>query len=249
MSNAVACQINRVKFTSFLQWYKSGFSVLKQHFFKTALITVILIAAFAGFFAVGMLFGDSYLVRVVIAIGMSLIFPLLIGAQAGNYFCLVSNPAEWSLKKIFAGLTKWNIIRLIVTYLLLALLVSLGGQYLQLQYNELTPLINIVVDILLVALQLILFIALPINILAGGKILPFKSLSLGIRAIIRNFTPALAFIFILLLLLLVAVFIALPLVKFIGIYALIVYVLEIALFLMFLGLCVTAMANDLISLN
>jgi len=249
MSKIVNCQINRVKLTSFLSWFKAGISVFRQHFFKTALVTVILLALFALFLGLGMVFGESYLVRVIVAVAMSAIFPLLIGAQSISYYSLTATDFSWSLKNKFARLLRWNTVRLIVIYLLLALLISLGGQYLSLKNEQLIPLANLLVDVLLLGLQLVFFIALPINILSNGQIPPFKSLLLGIKAILFNFIPTIAFMFIFLLLLLVAVFIALPLTKFIGLYALIIYALEIALFLMFLGVCVAVMARDLVSLS
>lgn len=249
MSDVAKFQINRVKINSFLLWFKSGFLVLKRHFLKTALIAVILLAFFAGFLFLGKLFANNYIAILLVTVGLSLVFPVLLGAEAASYYYLIEENQVWSLKKIFATFKQWNIIRLIIVYLLLTLLISLGGQFLTIKNEELVPIVNLVVDILLLGLQMVFFIALPTNIRFGAVIPPFRSLALGIKAIGYNFIPALAFILIMIMLLLAAVFIALPLSKIIGIYALTIYAAEVVLFLMFLGLCTAAMAKDLVSIK
>ena len=105
--------------------------------------------------------------------------------------------------------------------------------------------IGLTMEIALLVLQLVSLLAIPCNIATHGTIKPFKLLALGLRALLVNFIPCFVFLLIMLLAMFVAIVVAKLAAEIIGMWALIIYVIELWLFVTWFGLSAAFMARKI----
>jgi hypothetical protein len=248
MSENLAIQIKRVALLSFIFWIKDGFMLMWRNALKTLTISAIWMIVFAVFMIVGKLFAANYIASIIISIGLSLILPLLIASLAAAVE-LIGRAEPWRFRQVFALLRPGATIRLIIIYVLMSLVISLGSQYLAGLFPANEIIFNLVMDVLLLFLQLVILISLPMSVYQRGITLPFRALGIGLRGLVINFIPCILFLICIFLLILLALAIALLFTKLLGEYALIIYIIEMVLFLTCFGLSSAVMSERIVEQN
>mgnify|MGYP000234542174 FL=1 len=111
------------------------------------------------------------------------------------------------------------------------------------QLPEYQAVLSYILEATLALLQIVMLIAIPANITYQGK--PFHALAYGLCAFGVNFIPCMLFLLIVFVILFAAIAVAKLVALLIGTWALIIYVLELWLFVTWLGLASAKMARDL----
>ena len=243
MSENISVKCLRVPLWSFIFWLKDGFGVLVKNWLKAFAVSLVCMLLVVIFLVIGKLFASNSLAVMIISASLSVIFPILIACLSNLY--LLFYQQQLSLKKIFKGLMQGYILRLIIVYLLLALAISIGAELIAAKLPNSVQIVNISMQSLLMLLQIVILIALPMNILASGKYLPFRALLIGLKAGIINLIPCLLFVLCFFGLLLLAIFVGLQARNLIGEYAIVVYFIELIILTSWLGLSSAAMAKNL----
>ena len=225
-------------------WIYQGLKLLRQRPLAILLVSGSCVGLFLiGFFAATFL-RTSFALVIVASLGLSVVFPLTLTCLAivvNSEFKSQEHKFKFVLRQIWES----NSVRLIIIYLLLVALLSLGSSYLTLMLPAFENSIGLTMEVALLVLQLVSLLAIPCNIATHGTIKPFKLLALGLRALLVNFIPCFLFLLIMLLAMFVAIVVAKLAAEIIGVWALIIYVIELWLFVTWFGLSAAFMARKI----
>lgn len=228
----------RLSFT----WCYQGLKLLRKNPISILLISgACLVLFLLGFFTASFLRSGFTLVLLA-SVGVSVVFPLTLTSLAivvNSNFSAQPKKAKFILNQIW----ETHSVRLIVIYLLLVLLISLSGSYLTIMLPAFDFQIGVIMELILLVLQLVALLAMPTNIATRGTIKPFKLLLSALRALLFNLIPCVLFLIVILLGLFVAIAIAKLAAEIIGVWALIIYVIELWIFITWFGLSAAFMAR------
>lgn len=227
-----------------LTWCYQGLKLLRENPVSILLVSgACLVLFLLGFFAARFLRSGFTLVLLA-SVGVSVVFPLTLiclGVVVNSNFTLRQNKAKF----MFSQIWETHSVRLIMIYLLLVLLISLSGSYLTIIFPAFNFQIGVIMELLLLILQLVSLLALPTNVATCGRIKPFKLLLSGLHGLFFNFIPCLLFLIVILLGLYIAIAVAKLAAEIIGVWALIIYVIEVWVFITWFGLSAAFMARKI----
>ncbi len=246
MTNFTAPVINKVKFSYFLRWAKFAVSSLWLNPWRLLLLSAGCLPLFLLIFVAGNFIQSSFIIVTIASLGLSLIFPILLAALA-----IVARRLRQQQPVLYRVIVSefWHgaNLRLIFVYALLVLFFSLSCNYLLFLIPEYKLVLSYALEVILAILQIIMLIAIPLNTQFSGK--PFHVLAYSTRAFVINFVPCMLFLLMVLLILFGAIALAKLAALLIGTWALIIYVLELWLFVTWLGLATANMSHDLFTIN
>lgn len=242
MKNDQILIVQRVKFSAFLHWISAGAISLWLNPWRLLLLSAICLSLFGFGLLAGSVLQSNFVIVTIASLCLSLIFPLLLSCLAIAEYKQGLHE-ELQFKLIFRAFWQGTNLRLVIVYALLVLLVSLSCSYLLYLLPEYQAVLSYILEIVLALLQIIMLIAIPANISYQGK--PFHALAYGLRAFGVNFIPCMLFLLIVFISLFAAIAVAKLAALLIGSWALIIYVLELWLFVTWLGLASAKMARDL----
>ncbi len=225
-------------------WCYQGLKILRQNPISILLLSGACLVLFLLIFFASSFLHSQFTLVIVASVGVSLVFPLTLvclGIVVNNDFVSQKHKVNFILNQIW----ETQSVRLIVIYLLLVLLISLSGSYLTIILPNLDFQIDVFMEILLLVLQLVALLAMSTNVANHGAIKPFKLLFAGLRALIYNFIPCLLFLIVILFGLFVAIAVAKLAAEIIGVWALIIYVIELWVFITWFGLSSAFMARKI----
>jgi hypothetical protein len=242
MKNNQVLIVQRVKVSYFLRWIITGAASLWLNPWRLLLLSAACLSLFGlGLFA-GSILQSNFVIVTIASLCLSLIFPLLLSCLAIAEL-KQSYHEELQFKLIFRQFWQGTNLRLVIVYALLVLLVSLSCSYLLYLLPEYQAVLSYILETILALLQIIMLIAIPANISYQGK--PFHALAYGLRAFGVNFIACMLFLLVVFVILFAAIAVAKLVALLIGTWALIIYVLELWLFVTWLGLASAKMARDL----
>ncbi len=236
--------VRRVKISCFLRWISSGFMSLWLNPWRLLFLSAICLSLFGFGLLAGSILQSNFVIVTIASLCLSLIFPLLLSCLAIAEY-KQSLHEDLSFKSIFSKFWQGTNLRLVFVYALLVLFVSLSCSYLLYLLPEYQAILSYILEVLLALLQIVMLIAIPANITYQGK--PFHALAYGLRAFGVNFLPCMLFLLMVFVILFAAIAVAKLVALLIGTWALIIYVLELWLFVTWLGLASAKMARDLYS--
>ena len=235
-------QLPKVTIFSFLGWLGNAFKIFYSKFIPLMLISFTFLVLFVIIFLASAKGPDSFIFSSFISGLLSMVFPLtLSGLTIASNAYLKQQPV--SIPDALLTPFRFYNLRLIIVYSLLILVLSFATRYLALTFPLYANEISYAMGAILAFLQLVILVAIPMNVNNQGKFLPFHTLFYAIKNIAKNFIPCLLFILVIFALLLVVILIAQLASKVLGQYALILYVFELWFFATWISLSSVLMTN------
>lgn len=241
-------QLQKITIFSFLEWLVNGFKLFYTKFVHVMLISFIFLMTFIVIFLASAKAPDNFIFASIISGLLSMIFPLTLSALsvASKEYALNETI---SIRNAISIPFRFYNLRLVIVYALLILIISFSSRYLIIIFPDHLNGISYTMGAILAFLQLLILVAIPMNINNHGKFLPFHTLFYAIKCIAKNFIPCLLFILAVFVILLVVILIAQGTTKLFGQYALILYVLELWFFATWISLSSVLMTNAISNHN
>ncbi len=240
----LSVRVNRVKFLSFIGWITAGIQTFRQSSLKYLLISAIFMFIFLMVFIISSQFQGEFVFSLIITSILSLMFPLGLAS-----LCIASREYQQNqviqIKKVFADLFAGPSIRLTIVYVLILLLISIASSYILLKLPTMQVAFSYLLEVAYVILQMIILIAIPMNILVDDKMPPFQALGTASKALLANFVPCLIFIICVFAILIVAIILAKAFSLLVGSAAIFIYLIELWIFVIWLSLSSVAMVKSI----
>ena len=237
-------KINKVKFLGFFGWIIAGIQTFRQSPLKYLLISAIFMLIFLMVFIISSQFQGEFVFSLIITSILSLMFPLGLAS-----LCIASREYQQNqvihIKRVFADLFAGPSIRLTIVYVLILLLISIASSYILLKMPTMQVAFSYLLEVAYVLLQMIILVAIPMNILVDDRMPPFQVLGISTKALLTNFVPCLIFIFCVFAILIVAIILAKAFSLLVGAAAIFIYLVELWLFIIWLSLSSVAMVKSI----
>ncbi|TXI92904.1 MAG: hypothetical protein E6Q33_05095 [Neisseriales bacterium] len=240
MSNKDLINFKKTKFFDGISWIIEGMRIFLKKPLPLLIVSLPFLFGFTGIMWIniqGVYTASGALLATFV---LSLIFPLSVQAITVSYKQFEDNQ-EVRLSKSYNQVFSLNGLRLILVYVLLVLFCSFGSNYFFSLVQSESVIINYVFQSVFIVLQFIILLAIPLNVYSKKRIRPFRILFLSLIGLIRNFIPCLTVIISAFILLILAILLAKYLAIVAGKGAIVFYLLELWLFVTWLGTTAIAM--------
>lgn len=240
MSNKDLINFKKTKFFDGISWIIEGMRIFLKKPLSLLIVSLPFLFGFTGIMWIniqGVYTASGALLATFV---LSLIFPLSMQAITVSYKQFEDNQ-EVRLSKSYNQVFSLNGLRLILVYVLLVLFCSFGSNYFFSLVQSESVIINYVFQSVFIVLQFIILLAIPLNVYSKKGIRPFRILFLSLIGLIRNFIPCLTVIISAFILLILAILLAKYLAIVAGKGAIVFYLLELWLFVTWLGTTAIAM--------
>ncbi len=217
--------IQRDKLFAFIGWLSHGLIGLKKNWLISALVLLVTGIAAVLMLAAGLVLSKIFHSSILVFILAALVSALL--AIAVALLVIAYDSHSRNLKYLLSVIWESNSLRIIFIYLLLLLMVSLGGSLLYFQLPQFEVAINISMEIVLFILQILSFIVIPLNILTKGQVKPFHVFGYGLQILGKNILAIICLLMMMFVVLSMATTVTSLLAHFIGKFALAIYVIEV----------------------
>lgn len=248
MSNKDIISFRKTRPFEGLNWIIDGMKIFVKKPVKLMIVSLPFLFGFSGIMWIniqGIYTASGALLATFI---LSLIFPLSLQAIVVSYKQL-EDYGKISLSKSYAQVFSFNGLRLILVYVLLVLFCSFGSNYLFNLIQTETVVINYVFQTIFIILQFIILLAVPLNVYTKNQFKPFQILFLGLKGLFHNFIPCLTLIVSAFIILIIAIIIAKYTAVIIGKLAIVFYLLELWLFVSWLGTAAIAMFKAIFEIS
>lgn len=240
MSNKDLINFKKTRFFDGISWIIEGMRIFSKKPLPLLIVSLPFLFGFTGIMWIniqGVYTASGALLATFV---LSLIFPLSVQAITVSYKQFEDNQ-EIRLSKSYNQVFSFNGLRLILVYVLLVLFCSFGSNYFFSLVQSESVTINYVFQSVFIILQFIILLAIPLNVYSKKPIRPFRILFLSLIGLIRNFIPCLTVIISAFILLIIAILLAKYLAIVAGKGAIVFYLLELWLFVTWLGTTAIAM--------
>ncbi len=240
MLNKDLINFKKTRFFDGISWIIEGMRIFSKKPLPLLIVSLPFLFGFTGIMWIniqGVYTASGALLATFV---LSLIFPLSVQAITVSYKQFEDNQ-EVRLSKSYNQVFSLNGLRLILVYVLLVLFCSFGSNYFFSLVQSESVIINYVFQSVFIVLQFIILLAIPLNVYSKKRIRPFRILFLSLIGLIRNFIPCLTVIISAFILLILAILLAKYLAIVAGKGAIVFYLLELWLFVTWLGTTAIAM--------
>lgn len=240
----VSSPINKVKFFSFINWSYFGLLEFRKSPLKFMLISAVFLILFTIVFLLSSLYQGTFIYASSITFLLSLMFPTGFASLVIAYR-EYDEVGKIEALKTFRKLITGHSLRLIIVYVLLLMLVSLGSGYLAFIFPASQKIADYTMEVILVFLQTLILIAIPVNLLIDRNLEPFHAMWFSAKALFINLIPCMLFMLSVFLILVILIMLA----KFAGLWlgkiALLFYLFELWAFVIWLCLAAVGMTKSL----
>ncbi len=247
MPNKISVNFKKVRIFDGANWITEGIRILAQKPFQLLIVSLPFLFGFSGIMWVniqGIYTASGALLATFI---LSLIFPLSLQAIIVSYKQF-EDKGKISLSKTYSQVFSFSGLRLILVYVLLVLFCSFGSNYFFSLIQIETVAINYIFQSIFIVLQFIILLAVPLNIYSKNQFKPFHVLFLSLKGLIRNLIPCLTLIISAFVILILAILLAKYIAIIAGKLAIVFYLLELWLFVTWLGTTAIAMFKAIYNL-
>lgn len=240
MSNKDLINFKKTRFFDGISWIIEGMRIFSKKPLPLLIVSLPFLFGFTGIMWINIQGVYTTSGALLATFVLSLIFPLSVQAITVSYKQFEDNH-EIRLSKSYNQVFSLNGLRLILVYVLLVLFCSFGSNYFFSLVQSESVIINYVFQSVFIILQFIILLAIPLNVYSKKRIRPFRILFLSLIGLIRNFIPCLTVITSAFILLILAILLAKYLAIVAGKGAIVFYLLELWLFVTWLGTTAIAM--------
>lgn len=248
LAKQIIIRFNKTRIFDGFNWVISGTKILMAKPVQLLLASLPFLFGFAGIMWVNIQGVYSASGGLLAAFILSLIFPLSLQAIVLAYKEFEEG-GQIHLSKLYAQVFSFNKLRVILVYVLLVLFCSFASNYLFSLIEVDSAILNYTFQCIFIVLQFIILLAVPLNIYSKSQFKPFHVLFLSLKGLLRNFIPCLTLIVSAFAILILAILIAKYIAVIAGKVAIIFYLLELWIFVTWLGTTAIAMYKSIFHLE